>query len=178
MPVSIAGALHRRAVAHACAAIVSWSACGMGVPLQVVAAETASCNDACFRECDAIAPGNQGYCKSQCDTYCESQGPTGEADVLRTDVTAVPGGKDCSTYKTAKAQNYCMEQKSVVAEKSSMSMNNGIFGDSGVTYSKGVEDLFATAFGATRQNKPVNQADVGAFASDIGDAAKTAILGK
>jgi hypothetical protein len=57
-------------------------------------------------------------------------------------------------------------------------MNNGIFGDSGVAYSKGVEDLFATAFGATRQNKNVKEADLGAFAADIGDAARAALLGK
>ena len=57
-----------------------------------------------------------------------------------------------------------------------LEMNNGIFGDSGVSYSKGVEDLFATAFGATRQNKNV-RGDVGGFASDIGSAAEAAIFG-
>lgn len=50
----------------------------------------------------------------------------------------------------------------------------GIFGDSGVSYSKGVEDFFATAFGATRQSKNVNKANVGEFASDVFTAAKAA----
>ena len=54
---------------------------------------------------------------------------------------------------------------------------NGIFGDSGVSYSSGVEDLLATAFGAKQQAKNVNSADVGGFASDIGNAAKSAFFG-
>ena len=60
------------------------------------------------------------------------------------------------------------------------STNNdlGIFGDSGVSYSKGVEDLFATVFGATRQSKNVNTADVDGFTSDIASAAKAAVFGE
>ena len=98
---------------------------------------------------------------------------------------AANGAKDCSMYKTDKAKAYCASQNQKAAASASaaakpmtgLEMNNGIFGDSGVSYSKGVEDLFATAFGATRQNKNVREADVGGFASDIGSAAKAAIFG-
>ena len=57
-------------------------------------------------------------------------------------------------------------------------MNNGIFGDSGVSYSKGVEDLLATAFGATQQAKPVNQANVDQFAGEIFDKASKLVTGQ
>ena len=144
--------------------------------------EAVPCDKACFKECDAIAPGNEGYCKSQCDTYCADAGPNGSADVLRTDVTAAVPTKDCSGYRTDKAKGYCEAQnQKAIADalpRTGLEMNNGIFGDSGVAYSKGVEDLFATAFGATRQNKNVKEADLGAFAADIGDAARAALLGK
>lgn len=144
--------------------------------------EAVPCDKACFKECDAIAPGNEGYCKSQCDTYCADAGPIGSADVLRTDVTAAVPTKDCSGYRTDKAKGYCEAQnQKAIADalpRTGLEMNNGIFGDSGVAYSKGVEDLFATAFGATRQNKNVKEADLGAFAADIGDAARAALLGK
>ena len=105
-----------------------------------------TCNADCFRECDAVAPGNQGYCKTQCDDYCASVGPTGADDVLRSDVTAAPAvpvaapSKDCSGFKTDKAKAYCESQNvKTTAPKSSLQMNNGIFGDSGVSYSSGVE---------------------------------------
>jgi len=63
-------------------------------------------------------------------------------------------------------------------QKNDLNKDLGIFGDSGVSYSKGVEDFFATAFGATRQSKNVNKADVGDFASDVLSAAKAAAVGK
>ena len=50
-------------------------------------------------------------------------------------------------------------------------------GDSGVGYSKGFEDLFATAFGAKRQSKKINEANVGEFASEVGEAFRTAVSG-
>ena len=53
----------------------------------------------------------------------------------------------------------------------------GIFGDSGVTYSKGVEDLLASAFGATRQAKPLKDANVDEYAGELADKAKAAIFG-
>jgi len=103
-----------------------------------------NCEPACIRECDGVAPGNLDYCKEQCKSFCDSQGPTG------TDANLTPEQKQLST-------------------------NNGLFGDSGISYSKAVEDLFATAFGAKRQNQNVNEADVGGFADDIFNAAKKAI---
>ena len=172
--------------AAAAAAVVSCAVAFGPAPHAALAAtatpEGVPCDKACFKECNAIAPGNEGYCKSQCDSYCADAGPVGAADVLRTDVTAAAPTKDCSVYKTEKAKGYCegQNQKAVAdaLPKTGLEMNNGIFGDSGVSYSKGVEDLFATAFGATRQNKNIKEADVGAFATDIGDAARAAILGK
>ena len=174
----------RRVVAQSCVALLS---CGLMRTHIAFADEpdAVPCDQACFKECNAIAPGNEGYCRDQCTTYCAEQGPTGASDVLRTDVTAANGAKDCSMYKTDKAKAYCASQNQKAAASASaaakpmtgLEMNNGIFGDSGVSYSKGVEDLFATAFGATRQNKNVREADVGGFASDIGSAAKAAIFG-
>ena len=143
---------------------------------------SATCNADCFRECDIVAPGNQGYCKTQCDDYCSSPGPTGKDDVLRSDVTAsapLSGGKDCSTYKTDAAKAYCeKEKKAAVLAAQPKTLNNGIFGDSGVSYSKGVEDLLATAFGATRQAKPVSEANINEFGGEVLDKAKAAILGQ
>uniref|UniRef100_A0A7S4B0N7 Uncharacterized protein n=1 Tax=Chrysotila carterae TaxID=13221 RepID=A0A7S4B0N7_CHRCT len=111
-------------------------------------ADLASCRKDCFKECNALAPGNQAYCAQQCDDYCADAEVTGAADVLRSDPSSP-----------------------------STENNLGIFGDSGVSYSKGVEDLFATAFGATRQGTNVNKADVGNFASDVVAAAKAAAAG-
>ena len=53
-----------------------------------------------------------------------------------------------------------------------------MFGDSGITYSKGVEDLFSVAFGATRQSKDPTKADVGGFTDDVARAAVKAISGQ
>ena len=141
-----------------------------------------SCAKDCFRECDIVAPGNQQYCKTQCDDYCASGGPVGKDDVLRSDVTAaapVAAGKgDCSNYKTDAAKAYC--QKELAADNAAAGppkeMNNGIFGDSGVSYSKGVEDLLATAFGATRQAKPLSEAKVDEFGGEVFDKAKAAFF--
>ena len=182
----------RRAVAQSCAALLS---CGLMRPhtaaphtaaLAAAEPDAVPCDQACFKECNAIAPGNEAYCRDQCNTYCAEQGPTGASDVLRSDVTAGSAASDCSRYQTEKAKAYCASQNQKAAAGASaaakpatgLEMNNGIFGDSGVSYSKGVEDLFANAFGATRQSKDVKEADVGAFASDIGSAAKAALFGK
>ena len=152
-------------------------------PMDANAAEDAAAGDClsdCVRECNIVAPGNVGYCETQCDTYCKDVGPTGTGDVLRTDVTE--SYSDCTRYKTDAARAYCEKKgkKAVAAAPSapsSLQMNNGIFGDSGVVYSKGVEDLLASAFGATRQAKPLNEANVDAFAGEVFDKAKAAILG-
>eukprot|EP00316_Scyphosphaera_apsteinii_P017661 CAMPEP_0119302534 /NCGR_PEP_ID=MMETSP1333-20130426/4118_1 /TAXON_ID=418940 /ORGANISM="Scyphosphaera apsteinii, Strain RCC1455" /LENGTH=198 /DNA_ID=CAMNT_0007304917 /DNA_START=36 /DNA_END=632 /DNA_ORIENTATION=+ len=131
----------------------------------------AVCSLECNKECNIVAPGNKGYCESNCKEFCESQlpmaGDTGAAS------------KDCSGYKTDKAQAYCATQntKALMAAETTVGKDLGIFGDSGISYSKGVEELFATAFGATRQNQNVNKANVGAFASDIASAAVSAASG-
>jgi hypothetical protein len=137
----------------------------------------------CVRECNLVAPGNVGYCQAQCTSYCEDVGAAyGKSDVLRGDASTLKSesGRDCSSYKTDAAKAYC--QKSAVAAAapppSPMSMNNGIFGDSGVSYSKGLEDLLASAFGATRQAQPRNEANVDAYAGEIYEKAKAAIGGK
>ena len=124
----------------------------------------AACKLECFRECNNLAPGNQGYCTTQCDTYCDSlpTEKTGKGDVLRSDADSA----------TASVKLGGSEEREAAAAGA---LNNGIFGDSGVSYSSGVEDLFATVFGAKRQAKNVNEADIGGFASDIGSAAKAAI---
>ena len=103
-------------------------------------AVTDDCSAPCFKECNAVAPGNQGYCASQCEDYCASRG----ADAPKLDAKS-------STPDTSKSL--------------------GMFGDSGVSYGNGLENLLATTFGATRQGKNVNKADVGAFTSDIAAAA-------
>ena len=114
---------------------------------------------------------------------------TPQNDVLRSDPSeaapaaaaiAIGGGeakRDCSTYKTKAAVEYCENQKAESQLAAVRGKDLGIFGDSGVAYSSGIEDLFATAFGAKRQNKPVGEADFGGFASEVGEAAKKAVLG-
>jgi hypothetical protein len=107
-------------------------------------------------------------------------GDAGEAEDRTEEIRAACEKK----YSTDKARAYCVADKTKkvtkadAAPSSSLQMNNGIFGDSGVSYSKNVEDLFGTVFGATRQNKDVRKADVGAYASDISNAAKDALFGK
>ena len=148
-----------------------------------------SCPADCFRECDIVAPGNQKYCKEQCDDYCATAGPTGKDDVLRGDPSeaaavkplAVSTAKDCSQYKTDAAKAYCEKETRAAAAAAAggpKNMNNGIFGDSGVSYSSGVEDLLATAFGATRQNKNVNEANVDEYGGEILNKAQKAFFGK
>ena len=133
---------------------VACCAAALCAPLPSAAVEyVVSCNADCVKECNQVAPGNKDYCQNQCDAYCAEEGAKGKDDVLRSDANV--------------AEN---------TELKSIQMNNGIFGDSGaVSYSKGIEDLLATTFGATRQAKPLNQAEVGSFVSDISDAAKAAI---
>ena len=45
------------------------------------AALAENCQLDCFRECDAVAPGNKGYCSKQCDAYCEEVGNLGGQQV-------------------------------------------------------------------------------------------------
>ena len=109
----------------------------------------ADCAGDCFRECDKVAPGNAQYCREQCGSYCASLGTAEGVAASKAAAAESGGGKQ---------------------------LNNGIFGlgvgaDQGVSYSAGVEDLLASAFGATRQAKPVSEADVGAYASEVGAAA-------
>merc|ERR1719203_1114558 len=46
-----------------------------------------NCRAECFKECNALAPGNKKYCASQCDSYCEEAGPVGSKDVVRSDLS-------------------------------------------------------------------------------------------
>ena len=140
------------ALALTCAALLSLSP---APPCAAVEVADVPCPVACFKECDVVAPGNKGYCAAQCDSYCDSLGAKGYQDQV---------SKDRS-------------EDSDTAAPLSTKMDNGIFGDSGVVYSKGVEDLFATAFGAKRQSKDVTKADVGEFASDLTNAVGNVILG-
>ena len=146
---------------------------------------------ACFRECDALVPGNAGYCRKQCDDYCAAGNSAVPSDAGNSavpsdaeDLTAEIRASCEKRYETDKARAYCVADKTKKLKKadaapsSSLQMNNGIFGDSGVSYSKNVEDLFGTVFGATRQGRNVNKADVGGYASDISNAAKDALFGK
>jgi len=137
---------------------------------------TPECKLECKKECNALAPGNEGYCGGQCDDFCDNLAPAASTSAGMG--AQAEAAKDCSGYKTDKAKEYCEAQnvKALTPVKPGRD-DLGIFGDSGVAYSKGVEDLFATAFGATRQNQNVKDADVGAFASDIGSAAVKAITG-
>ena len=101
-----------------------------------------------------MAPGSGAYCTSSCDTYCADVGDDYQRDVVRGEATpAAVDTSKCDVYKTDAAKKYCGEQAVSTAKKSKaaaaaedaspLSMNNGIFGDSGVTYSKGVEELCA-----------------------------------
>jgi len=147
------------------------------------------CQLDCFKECNKVALGSGAYCTSSCDTYCAEVGDDYQNDVVRGEATpkAIDTSK-CDVYKTDAAKKYCGEQ-AVSAAKASraagaaddaspLAMNNGIFGDSGVTYSKGLEELFGVVFGANRQNQDVSKANVGEFGGDIANAAKKAFEGQ
>ena len=138
---------------------------------------TKECLSGCFKECSAITKSGP-YCAESCDAYCSEGGATGTDDVLRSDVTGQTAEKkDCGTYKTDKARAWCAgenERTLAALRANDIDKNLGLFGDSGVTYGKGLEDLFATAFGATRQSQPLSQADIGSFADEIGAAATRA----
>ena len=145
----------------------------------------AQCGIECNDECNKLAPGNKDYCATQCTDFCDNLSPDqlakgSAAGGDGASPSAAAATKDCSGYKTDAARAWCGKEndKAVAATLPQRKQDNGIFGDSGVSYSKGVEDLFATAFGATRQNQNVKEADVGAFAGDIGNAAAKAVFGK
>jgi len=92
--------------------------------------------------------------------------------------TVAPGNK---AYCASQCDSFCDASGAAAADKPAdlpdVSKDLGIFGDSGVGYSKGFEDLFATAFGAKRQSKKINEANVGEFASEVGEAFRTAVSG-
>ena len=141
-----------------------------------------------------MAPGSGAYCTSQCDSYCEEVGGDYQGDVVRGEATPGAGAQaasaqaasgKCDAYKTEAAKKYCGEQAASAAkaaraadDASPLAMNNGIFGDSGVTYSKGLEELFGVVFGANRQNQDVSKANVEEFGGDIAAAAKKAFVGQ
>ena len=171
----------RQLLPAALAAAALFPAC---TPAAIAAdAPAGDCLGDCVRECNLVAPGNLGYCQVQCDDYCKDVGDAyGTSDVLRSDASTVAptaAVSDCSRYKTDAAKAFCAKEnkKASTPAPSPLAMNNGIFGDSGVMYSKGVEDLLASAFGATRQAKPLNDANVDEFAGEVFDKAKSAILG-
>jgi len=145
-----------------------------------------------------VVPGSGAYCTSTCSSYCEEQAalPAEEQDgLMQAGAAAAPAAtpaqvqEECNKkYKTDAAIEFCVKdaQKAAVAAKQKVGFDDagnaraqnvgkdmGIFGDSGVTYGKGLEDLFATAFGATRQTKP-NEVNVDSFKSEIFEAAKRA----
>mmetsp|Transcript_2205 Transcript_2205/g.4638 ORF Transcript_2205/g.4638 Transcript_2205/m.4638 type:complete len:187 (+) Transcript_2205:1-561(+) len=167
LPAAVAGeALARQIAVVGCAALLAVAPS----PRALSAAEAPPCQLSCFRECDRVAPGNREYCSRQCDSYCAEVEAEGQADVLRSD----PSEAAPSAAKIAVGGGSSKQGQS---DRSS-SKDLGIFGDSGVSYSSGVEDLLATAFGAKRQSKPVGEADIAGFALEIGEAAKNAVLGK
>jgi len=135
-----------------------------------------------------VAPGSGAYCTSSCDTYCAEVGDDYQKDVVRGEATPAADTSKCDAYKTDAAKKYCGEQAvskakatraaDAAQDASPLAMNNGIFGDSGVTYSKGLEELFGVVFGANRQNQDVSKANVGEFGGDIADAAKKAFAGQ
>ena len=132
-----------------------------------------------------MAPGSGAYCTSSCDTYCAEVGDDYQKDVVRGEATPAADTSKCDAYKTEAAKKYCGEQAASAAkaaraadDASPLAMNNGIFGDSGVTYSKGLEELFGVVFGANRQNQDVSKANVEEFGGDIAAAAKKAFVGQ
>ena len=152
-----------------------------------------------FKECNKVVPGSGAYCTSTCSSYCEEQAalPAEEQDgLIKAGAAAAPAATPAQVqearcnkkYKTDAAIEFCVKdaQKAAVAAKQKVGFDDagnaraqnvgkdmGIFGDSGVTYGKGLEDPFATAFGATRQTKP-NEVNVDSFKSEIFEAAKRA----
>lgn len=135
----------------------------------------AECRASCNTECNTVAPGNKDYCAAQCEDFCDNLDPTAVGSPASEKQAPA---KDCSGYKSAEAKAYCAkENEKALALARPASKDLGIFGDSGVSYSKGVEDLFATAFGAKQQNKNVKEADIGGFASDVGTAAVKVLTG-
>ena len=107
-----------------------------------------------------MAPGSGAYCTSSCDTYCAEVGDDYQKDVVRGEATPAADTSKCDAYKTDAAKKYCGEQAvskakatraaDAAQDASPLAMNNGIFGDSGVTYSKGLEELC----GALSRHKP------------------------
>tara|TARA_B110001452_G_scaffold178564_1_gene149809 strand:+ start:313 stop:885 length:573 start_codon:yes stop_codon:yes gene_type:complete len=172
-PPAASAVLSRRGALFAGLAAAS----GLAPPAALAAEATKECLSGCFKECNSITKSG-AYCSEQCDSYCSEEGAKGADDVLRSDVTGQTAEKkDCSTYKTDKAKAWCAgeNERTLAALRSNdIDKNLGLFGDSGVTYGKGLEDLFATAFGATRQSQPLNSADIGSFADEIGAAASRA----
>jgi len=51
-------------------------------PVAPAAVNPATCKPDCFKECNTVAPGNQGYCASQCDNFCDE---AAKADPIEND---------------------------------------------------------------------------------------------
>merc|ERR1719199_1755844 len=69
--VPIAEGVRQSLAGLSCAALIA-----LGTPYAALAEDApltpAACKLECFRECDNLAPGNKGYCTTQCDMYCDS----------------------------------------------------------------------------------------------------------
>lgn len=119
------------------------------------------CRVDCNKECNRVTPGNKDYCSEQCEDFCDTMDPTVAGSPAAEKQISL---KDCSKYNSKEAKAYCdRENKKAIALKNPSREDLGIFGDSGVSYGRGVEDAIASAFGAKQQNKNVKEADIDGY---------------
>ena len=116
--------LTRRSLLPAAAAAI-FSGPLSTLPARAADPQSGDCKADCFRECNAVAPGNDGYCKDQCDTYCADNPGYGKSDVVRQDLSEAGGaggaapkqlvsnsGRSCDSYKSEAGRNYCLKEAS------------------------------------------------------------------
>jgi hypothetical protein len=84
MPGPLHSSLTRR---NALALASSLPAVFLGRPAHAEGEITpATCKAECFKECNAVAPGNQGYCATQCDSFCDEAAKLVTADRAETEL--------------------------------------------------------------------------------------------
>lgn len=190
--VSMRNSWSRRELLHgAAAALLATTA---GVPSVWAAGKKPETKAECISECNqacisAAGEINKDYCTQTCDSFCADFG-TPSFDQADSEfatsgyvggASADPGARakdddaGCSRYQTPKAKAYCLKKSREAKALANFEMDQfaprvapegALFEGFG---GKKLDDLLATFFGATRQGRSVDKADVKGFAKEFSE---------
>jgi len=71
-PVRCAAAVPRDGLPLKALALAAWVSVTLACAAPAFAAVDASCSKSCYKECIALAPKSDAYCKDNCDGACDS----------------------------------------------------------------------------------------------------------